>query len=50
MTIPACVWLLLIIGESCASAELGSLVVRVGFDDRTELLAAEPDVYHVTDH
>jgi hypothetical protein len=32
------------------SAEPGSLVVRVGFDDRTELLAAAPDVYYVTDH
>jgi hypothetical protein len=32
------------------SAEQGSLVVRVGFDDRAELLAAAPDVYYVTDH
>jgi hypothetical protein len=32
------------------SAEPGSLVVRVGFDDRTELLAADPDIYYVTDH
>jgi hypothetical protein len=32
------------------SAEPGSLVVRVDFDDRAELLAAEPDVYYVTDH
>jgi len=32
------------------SAELGSLVVRVGLDDRAELLAAAPDVYYVTDH
>jgi hypothetical protein len=32
------------------SAEPGSLVVRVDFDDRTELLAAAPDVYYVTDH
>jgi hypothetical protein len=32
------------------SAEPGSLAVRVDFDDRTELLAAEPDVYYVTDH
>jgi hypothetical protein len=32
------------------SAEAGSLVVRVGFDDRAELLAADPDVYYVTDH
>src|SRR5580704_5948635 len=32
------------------SAESGSLVVRVNFDDRAELLAADPDVYYVTDH
>ena len=32
------------------SAEPGSLVVRVGFDDRAELLAAAPDLYYVTDH
>ena len=32
------------------SAEPGSLVVRVGFDDRAELLAAAPDVFYVTDH
>ena len=32
------------------SAEPGSLVVRVDFEDRTELLAAAPDVYYVTDH
>jgi len=32
------------------SAEPGSLVVRVGFDDRAELLAAAPDIYYVTDH
>src|SRR5580704_8450692 len=31
------------------SAEPNSLVVRVGFDDRAELLAAAPDVYYVTD-
>ena len=31
-------------------SEPGSLVVRVGFDDRAELLAAAPDVYYVTDH
>ena len=34
---------------SC-SAEPASLVVRVDFDDRAELLAAAPDVYYVTDH
>ena len=32
------------------SAEPGSPVVRVDFDDRDELLAAAPDVYYVTDH
>jgi len=32
------------------SAEPGSLVVRVGFDDRAELLAADPDAYYLTDH
>jgi hypothetical protein len=32
------------------SAEPGSLAVRVGFDDRAELLAAAPDVYYVTNH
>src|ERR1700752_1846953 len=32
------------------SAEAGSLVFRVGFDDRAELLAADPNVYYVTDH
>jgi hypothetical protein len=32
------------------SAKPNSLAVRVGFDDRAELLAAAPDVYYVTDH
>jgi hypothetical protein len=32
------------------SAEPGSLGVWVDFDDRAELLAADPDVYYVTDH
>jgi hypothetical protein len=32
------------------SAEPGSLVVRMDFDDRAELLAADPDIYYVTDH
>jgi hypothetical protein len=32
------------------SAEPGSIVVRVDFDDRAELLAVAPDVYYVTDH
>ena len=32
------------------SVEPASLVVRMDFDDRAELLAAAPDVYYVTDH
>jgi hypothetical protein len=32
------------------SAEPGSIVVRVDFDERAELLAAAPDIYYVTDH
>jgi hypothetical protein len=32
------------------SAEPGSLVVRMDFDDRAELLAADPETYYVTDH
>jgi hypothetical protein len=32
------------------SAEPDSLVVKVDFDDRAELLAAAPDVYYVTEH
>ena len=32
------------------SAEPGSFMVRVTFDDRAELLAAAPDVYYVTEH
>jgi hypothetical protein len=32
------------------SVEPNSLVVRVDFDDRAELLAADPDVYYVTEH
>lgn len=32
------------------SAEPGSLVGRVDLDDRADLLAADPDVYYVTDH
>jgi hypothetical protein len=32
------------------SAEPSSLAVRVGFEDRAELLAAAPDVYYATDH
>lgn len=32
------------------SAEPHSLVVKIGFEQRAELLAADPDVYYVTDH
>ena len=32
------------------SAEPNSLVLRVGFDDRAELLAAAPDIYYLTYH
>jgi hypothetical protein len=32
------------------SAEPGSLAVRIDIDNHTELLAAAPDVYYVTDH
>jgi len=32
------------------SAEPNSLVVRMDLDDCAELLAADPDVYYVTDH
>jgi hypothetical protein len=32
------------------SAEPDSLVVRMGLDDRAELLDADPAVYYVTDH
>jgi len=32
------------------SAEPGSLAVRIGFDDRAELIASDPDVYYITDH
>jgi hypothetical protein len=32
------------------SAEPGSLVVRVDFDQRAELLAAAPDTYYMKDH
>src|SRR5260370_21212441 len=27
-----------------------SLVVRIGFDEREELIAADPDTYYITDH
>jgi hypothetical protein len=32
------------------SVEANSLVVRVSRDDRAELLAADPEVYYVTEH
>jgi hypothetical protein len=32
------------------SAEPGSLLVRVDFDDRAELLAGDPTAYYLTDH
>jgi hypothetical protein len=32
------------------SAEPDSLVVKLGLDQRAELIAADPDVYYVTDH
>jgi hypothetical protein len=32
------------------SAEPNSLVVKVAFDDRAQLLAEAPDVYYVTEH
>jgi len=32
------------------SVEPDSLVVRVDFDDRAELLSADPDVYYLTEH
>lgn len=32
------------------SAEPGSLAVRVDFDERDELMAADPETYYLTDH
>jgi hypothetical protein len=32
------------------SAEPGSIVVRVDFDTRDELIAGDPEVYYLTDH
>jgi hypothetical protein len=32
------------------SAEPGSLVVRVGFERRADLVAADPEVYYFTEH
>jgi hypothetical protein len=36
--------------SSHKSAEPDSLVIRVDFDQRVELLAADPNVYYITDH
>jgi hypothetical protein len=33
-----------------SSAEPGSLVLRIDFDQRDELIAADPDTYYITDH
>ena len=35
---------------SHSSAEPDSLLVRVDFEQRAELLAADPEVYYITDH
>ena len=32
------------------SADKGSLVLRIGFDERQQLMAADPDAYYLTDH
>jgi hypothetical protein len=32
------------------SAQPGSLTIRMGFDQRDELIAADPDTYYLTDH
>ena len=32
------------------SADPGSLAIRLDFDQREELLAADPDTYYLTDH
>ena len=32
------------------SAEPGSLALRLAFDQRDELIAAEPSIYYLTDH
>jgi hypothetical protein len=50
------VWSLKVRGKLLAcpaihkSAEPGSLVVKLGLDQRAELIEADPDVYYVTDH
>ena len=32
------------------SADKGSLVLRIGFDERQQLMAADPETYYLTDH
>src|SRR5215213_4157434 len=32
------------------SAEPGTLVVQIGFDERAQLIAADPSTYYLTDH
>src|SRR5262245_33170516 len=32
------------------SADPGSIAVRIGLDDRAELIASAPETYYVTDH
>lgn len=32
------------------SVEPGTLAVRIGFDDRAELLAAAPEIFYLVDH
>ena len=32
------------------SAEPNSIVVKIGMDQRDELIASEPDVYYITEH
>jgi hypothetical protein len=36
--------------SSNKSAEPDSLVIRVDFEQRAELLAADPSIYYITDH
>jgi CO/xanthine dehydrogenase Mo-binding subunit len=38
------------VSGSSQAAEPNTLAVRIDFDQRAELMAAEPDVYYVTDH
>jgi hypothetical protein len=32
------------------SAEPGTLAVRIGFEERAQLIAADPETYYLTDH